>query len=243
LSGVPIVFVAGAAGVIGRPLVTLLVQGGHRVFGTTRSKTRAANLERSGVSPIVLDVFDRQAVADAIKGACPDVVIHQLTDLSGGFEPDRIAETRAKTSRLRMEGTQNLVAAARAAGVRRLIAQSIAWVYAPGPLPHREDDPLDRAEDGPQAVTARGVIALEEAVLDAAPVEGVVLRYGSFYGGGANATPASIPGVHVDAAAHAAVLAIERGAPGVYNVAEPSSALAIDKARRELGWDPSFRAG
>jgi hypothetical protein len=87
----------------------------------------------------------------------------------------------------RMEGTQNLVAAARATGVRRLIAQSIAWVYAPGPLPHGEDDPLDRAEDGPQAVTARGVIALEEAVLDAAPVDGVVLRYGSFYGGGANA--------------------------------------------------------
>jgi len=77
LSGVPIVFVAGAAGVIGKPLVTLLVQGGHRVFGTTRSKTRAANLERSGVSPIVLDVFDRQAVADAIKGPCPDVVIER----------------------------------------------------------------------------------------------------------------------------------------------------------------------
>jgi nucleoside-diphosphate-sugar epimerase len=243
LSGVPIVFVAGAAGVIGKPLVTLLMQGGHRVFGTTRSKTRAANLERSGVSPIVLDVFDRQAVADAIKGACPDVVIHQLTDLSGGFEPDRITESRAKTSRLRMEGTQNLVAAARATGVRRLIAQSIAWIYAPGPLPHREGDPLDRAEDTPQAVTARGVIVLEEAVLDAAPVEGVVLRYGRFYGGGADAAPAGMPGVHVDAAAHAAVLAIERGAPGVYNVAEPSPALAIDKARRELGWDPSFRAG
>ena len=243
MSGVHVVFVAGAAGVVGKPLVTLLVQGGHRVFGTTRSKTRAANLERSGVIPIVLDVFDRQAVADAIKGACPDVVIHQLTDLSGGLQPDRIAESRAKTSRLRMEGTQNLVAAARATGVRRLIAQSIAWLYAPGPLPHREDDPLDPAEDTPQAVTARGVIALERAVLDAAPVEGVVLRYGRFYGGGADPAPAGIPGVHVDAAAHAAVLAIERGAPGVYNVAEPSPALAIDKARRELGWDPSFRAG
>jgi nucleoside-diphosphate-sugar epimerase len=244
LSGVHVVFVAGAAGVIGKPLVTLLVQGGHRVFGTTRSKTRAEALERSGVIPIVLDVFDRQALADAIKGACPDVVIHQLTDLSGGLQPERIAETRAKTSRIRMEGTQNLVAAARASGVRRLIAQSIAWVYASGPLPHREDDPLDRADDGPQAVTARGIIALEEAVLGAAPVEGVVLRYGRFYGGGADASaPAGVPGVHVDAAAHAAVLAIERGAPGVYNVAEPSPALAIDKARRELGWDPSFRAG
>lgn len=244
MSGVSIVFVAGASGVIGKPLVTLLVQGGHRVFGTTRSKARAANLERSGVSPIVLDAFDRHAVADAIKSACPDVVIHQLTDLAGGLHPDAIAESRAKTSRLRTEGTQNLVAAAQAAGVRRVIAQSIAWIYAPGPMPHGEDDPLDLAEDTPQAVTARGVIALERAVLDAAPVEGVVLRYGRFYGGEADAAPpAGMPGVHVDAAAHAAVLAIERGAPGVYNVAEPSPSLAIDKARRELGWDPGFRAG
>jgi len=241
---VPIVFVAGAAGVIGKPLVALLVKGGHRVFGTTRSQTRAAHLERSGVTSIVLDVFDRVAVADAIKGVCPEVVIHQLTDLSGGFEPDRIAESRVKTSRLRIEGTQNLVAAARATGVRRVIAQSIAWIYAPGALPHREDDPLDPAEDTPQAVTSRGIMALEKTVLDAAPVEGVVLRYGRFYGGGADAAPpAGMPSVHVDAAAHAAALAIERGAPGVYNVAEPGPTLAIDKARRELGWEPNFRAG
>lgn len=182
---------------------------------------------------MIVDAYDRHALVRAVGGVSPGVIIHQLTDLSGGFAPEQIDETRARNARLRTEGTPNLVAAAHAVGARRLIAQSLVWVYLPGPEPHTETDPIDS--------TVHGVLALETAVLEAKPLEGVVLRYGWFYGPGANAKPAGSPGVHVDAAAHAAVLAIERGAPGAYNVAEPSPHASTDKARRELGWDPDFR--
>ncbi|HSY39871.1 MAG TPA: NAD(P)-dependent oxidoreductase [Polyangia bacterium] len=239
------IFVAGAAGVIGRRLVPLLIERGYEVHGTTRSQSRASDLERSGARPIVLDAFDRGAVLSAVAAVRPHVLIHQLTDLSGGFEPEKVAETLARNSRLRTEGTQNLVEAARAAGVRRLIAQSIVWVYAPGREPHAEGDPLDRAAEGTRAVTVQGVLALEEAVLGAASgaawIEGLVLRYGWLYGPGASEKPAGAPPLHVDAAAGAALLAIERGSPGVYNVAEPGPTTDVDKARRELGWDPTFR--
>ncbi len=243
------IFLAGAGGVIGRRLVPLLIERGHEVHGTTRSPTRASELQRQGVRPIVLDAFDRPAVRAGVAAVRPEIVIHQLTDLSGGFAPEKIADTLARNSRLRTEGTRNLVEAARAAGVRRLIAQSIAWVYAPGREPHTEGDPLDEAAEGTRAVTVQGVIALESAVLVAAPgavpgtgaIEGLVLRYGRFYGPGASDQPAGVPPLHVDAAASAALLAVERGAPGVYNVAEPDPYIDVDKARRELGWDPGFR--
>lgn len=237
------VFLAGAAGVIGRRLVPLLIERGHQVFGTTRSSARAAELERSGVHPVVLDVFDRSAVAHAMAAARPEIVIHQLTDLSGGFAPDRVAETLAHNTQIRIHGTRNLVDAARAAGVKRFIAQSILWVYAPGPEPHGEDDALDVTATGQRATTIQGVIALESAVLEPPPhFDGIVQRYGWFYGPGANEKPAGTPGVHVDAAAYAAALAVERGAPGIYNVAEESAYARTDKVRRELGWDPNFRA-
>jgi nucleoside-diphosphate-sugar epimerase len=226
------VFVAGAAGVIGRRLTPLLRQRGYDVFGTTRTAARAAELERAGVVPIVVDVYDQKALSKAVAHVSPGVVIHQLTDLSGGFAPDRIADTWARNTRIRVEGTRNLMEAARAAGVGRLIAQSLVWVYMPGPEPHTEVDPIDPEK--------HGVAALESAVLNTPPVDGVVLRYGWFYGPGANAKPAGSPGVHVDAAAHAAVLAIARGAPGVYNIAEPSPYASIEKARLELGWSPDF---
>ncbi|HXT98564.1 MAG TPA: NAD(P)-dependent oxidoreductase [Polyangia bacterium] len=235
------IFVAGAAGVIGRRLLPLLLEQGYDVHGTTRSRARANDIARSGAHPLVLDAFDRQAVFEAVGTVGPHVLIHQLTDLSGGFEPQRVSETLARNSRLRTEGTRNVVDAARAAGVRRLIAQSIAWVYAPGPEPHGEGDPLDRAAEGSRAVTTQGVLALEDAVLDAAPVEGVVLRYGWLYGPGASEKPAGVPPLHVDAAADAARRAIARGAPGVYNIAEPGPCIDVAKARRELEWDPSFR--
>jgi nucleoside-diphosphate-sugar epimerase len=235
------VFVAGAGGVIGRRLAPLLLQRGYEVFGSTRSADRAGTLQRAGVQPVVVDALDREAVARALESVRPQVVIHQLTDLSGGFAPEQIAETLARNTRLRVEGTRNLAAAAKASGVRRLIAQSIVWLYAAGPEPHSENDPLDRAAGGATAVNVQGVVALEEAVLNNQPVEGIVLRYGWFYGPGANERPAGAPGVHVDAAADAAALAIERGTPGIYNVAEPGPHVAIEKAQRELGWDPGFR--
>jgi nucleoside-diphosphate-sugar epimerase len=232
------IFVAGASGVIGRRLVPLLRGRGYEVVGTTRSPTRARDLERLGAVPVVVDVFDREALARTVAAARARVVIHQLTDLSGGFGAEQIAETLARNARIRTEGTHNLVLAAQAAGVRRLIAQSIVWVFAPGPEPHTESDPYDLAATGTSAVNVRGVVALERAVLESPPLEGIVLRYGWLYGPGARAKPAGSPGVHVDAAAQAAVLAIDRGAPGIYNVAERSPQVSVDKARRELGWDP-----
>jgi len=235
------VLVAGATGVIGKRLVPLLLDHGYEVHGTTRAPARVDDLRRAGAHPIVLDAFDRTAVMQAVQTVKPGVLIHQLTDLSGGFAPERAADTLARNSRLRTEGTRNLVEAARAAGVRRLIAQSIAWVYAPGREPHREDDALHLKAEGTLAVTVQGVLALEGAVLGAAPIDGIVLRYGWFYGPGANKVPAGTPPLHVDAAANAAVLAVERGTPGVYNVAEPAPYIDITRARRELGWDPAFR--
>jgi nucleoside-diphosphate-sugar epimerase len=236
------VFLAGAAGAIGRRLVPLLLEAGHSVIGTTRSGEKASELKARGVTAVVLDVYDAAALRDAVVGAGPDVVIHQLTDLPKVLDPHRSGAFGGNT-RLRVEGTSNLVAAALAAGARRLIAQSIAFAYAPGPEPHAETDPLNSPEgDVPAAVTARGVRALEEAVLGAAGLEGIVLRYGRLWGPGTwNAAPNRRCVLHVDAAAHAALLALTRGQPGIYNIAEPDGAVTTDKAQRDLGFNPAFR--
>ena len=125
---------------------------------------------------------------------------------------------------------------------KRLVVQSIAWAYAPGPKPHRESDPLDIAAEGARAVTVGGVSALETLTLGAHPVEGSVLRYGHLYGPGTGTdVPDNTMPLHVDAAAHAALLAITAKGPGIYNIAEADGNVAIDKAARELGWSPDFR--
>ena len=138
------VFLAGAAGAIGRRLVPLLLEAGHSVIGTTRSGEKASELKARGVTAVVVDVYDAEAVCDAAVQASPDVVIHQLTDLPRMLDPNRPVAFGGNT-RLRVEGTPNLVAAALAAGARRLIAQSIAFAYAPGREPHAETDPLNSA--------------------------------------------------------------------------------------------------
>jgi nucleoside-diphosphate-sugar epimerase len=237
------VFLAGATGVIGRRLTPLLVAAGHEVIGTTRSATKAGALGGQGAQVVVVDVFDRAALHSAVMRARPEIVIHQLTDLPQVFDPERRAEALRRNARLRMEGTANLVAAAQAAGARRLIAQSIAFIYADGPEPHAESDPLAAADaDDLNALTARGVRTLEGATLNTPRIEGVVLRYGRLYGPGTWFEAAQGRGpLHVDAAAQAAVLAVARGAPGIYNIAEDDGAVTIDKARRDLGFDPAFR--
>jgi nucleoside-diphosphate-sugar epimerase len=236
------VFVAGATGVIGRPLVTLLVRAGHHVTGTTRSPAKTEGLTRLGVTPVVVDAFDAAAVTKAVVASRPDVLIHQLTDLPDVADPQSMPAALTANARLRIDGTSNLVVAAKAAGVRRLIAQSIAFMYAPGTPPYRESDPLVPAGDGPGAVSARGVHALEGAVLHASGIDGVVLRYGRLFGPGTWAEkPTGTGFVHVDAAAQAALLAMTCGAPGIYNIAEDDGDVVIDKARRELGFDPAFR--
>lgn len=238
------IFVAGATGAIGRRLLPLLAGDGHLVSGSTRFPEKAATLEVLGVEPVVVDVFQVEALRKAVIDARPEIVIDQLTDLPRVFTGALDAATSARNARIRIEGTANLLGAARAAGARRFIAQSIAFIYAEGPTPHLETDAL-AAGDGsaPAAVTARGVRALEEATLNTPGIDGIVLRYGRLYGPGTWFEGPRGPGsLHVDAAAHAALLAVTRGSRGVYNIAEDDGAVAITRARAELGFDPGFRS-
>jgi len=236
------IFLAGASGAIGSRLTPLLHSAGHYVCGSTRSEAKAGVLRSLGADPVVVDVFAATALSRAVAAARPDVVIHQLTDLPKNLEPRLMAQAIPRNARIRSEGTRNLVRAAIAAGARRLIAQSIGWAYAPGPEPHAESDPLDADAEGDRGITLRGVIALEELTLQSPPLAGIVLRYGQLYGPGTHsAQPSNLSPVHVDAAAHAAVLAITRGGPGAYNIAQPNQHIATEKARRELGWNADFR--
>jgi nucleoside-diphosphate-sugar epimerase len=227
------IFIAGATGAVGRPLCRLLVADNWRVVGSTRKPERAEELQALGVEPVVVDVFDAEKLRTALLAARPDIVIHQLTDLPPGLDPPQMDAGRIRNARIREEGTRNLIAAAVSAGAKRMIAQSIAFAYAPGPTPYDEDSPLDPA--------ARAVASLEQQVL-AAPMTGVVLRYGRFYGPGTGFDkPAPGGAVHVEAAADAARRAVTRGAKGIYNVAEPGETLTSAKANAELGWSADFR--
>ena len=193
--------------------------------------------------PIVVDVFDAPALTAAVGAAQPAVVIHQLTDLPRELDGTRIAASAPGNARIRREGTRNLVAAAQAAGVHRFVVQSISFAYAPGGEPHPESDPLNLA-DPARAATVRGVADMEHQALAAAGIEGIVLRYGLLYGPGTwYATPDRKPGLHVDAAAQAALLAVTRGGRGAYNIADDDGAVSIAKARAELGFDPTLRSG
>jgi nucleoside-diphosphate-sugar epimerase len=236
------IFVAGAAGAIGRPLCRLLVQDGWHVVGTTRSPEKAELLRTLGVEPVIVDVFDEHRLYEVMIQAHPAVVIHQLTDLPPALDPTQMADALVRNARLREIGTRNLVAAAVASGAKRMVAQSIAFAYAPGSLPYAEDAPLNvNAPDDAGGLTARGVASLEQQVLGA-PLVGIVLRYGKFYGPGTgfDQPPRGGP-LHVDAAADAARRAITRGSAGIYNVAEEDGTLRIRKATTELGWSPAFR--
>jgi nucleoside-diphosphate-sugar epimerase len=212
------IFLAGASGAVGRRLSRLLIADQHHVVGTTRSADKGAVLARLGLEPVVVDVFDAPALRQAVVAARPDVVIHQLTDLPPALKPTEMPAALVRTARIRNEGTRNLIAASVAAGVRRMVAQSVAFS-------------IDEA-----------LLAFEQQVLDA-PLAGLVLRYGQFYGPGTGFdVPASTPPtVHVDAAADAARRAITRGSAGVYVVADAATMTPSDRAIRELGWDAAFR--
>lgn len=235
------VFVAGATGVIGRRLLPRLVAEGHDVVGLTRSEEKTGLIRELGAQPVVADAFDADGLRRAVVDARPEVVIHELTDLPSSADARRLADQFERNNRLRREGTRNLVAAAQAAGARRVIAQSIAFVYAyGGGVLHREEDRL-AIEQG-DLVTA--IAELEQTVTGADDIEGVVLRYGYFYGPGTwYAGAGSQAGmvrkrrlpivgdgggvfsfIHVDDAAAATVRALQSGAPGVYNVVDDDPA-------------------
>jgi nucleoside-diphosphate-sugar epimerase len=195
-----------------------------------------------GVEPAVIDVFDSAGLQALLADIRPDVVIHQLTDLPYALEASKMADALERNARLRDEGTRNLVAAAVAAGAKRLIAQSISFIYAEGATPHVETDPLLALTDPVYGGTVAGVMSLERQVLEA-PLDGIVLRYGFFYGPGTGFDRPISPGsVQVDAAAKASELAVTRGESGVFNVAESDGAVDSSKAIRTFGWNAAWRA-
>jgi nucleoside-diphosphate-sugar epimerase len=235
------VLLAGATGVIGRALAPLLVEAGYTVFGTTRRAPRVAELEKLGVVPVLVDVFDAPALHDAMERIGPASVIHQLTDLPAGLPPEKMAQAVAANARIRDEGTRNLVAAAVAAGATKFVAQSIAWAYREGAMPYDEMQPLDTEATGARRVSIDGVVSLERQVLEA-PLTGTVLRYGQLYGPRTGTDePRGASPVHVEAAACAALLALERSTGGIFNIAEETGVVSTQKASRELGWSPAMR--
>lgn len=225
------VLVAGATGAIGLPLCRLLVADGWNVFGTTRRVDKIGMLGDIGVAPVVADVYDPVALQRSLADIAPEIVVHQLTDLPPALDPAKMAEARQRNGRLRDEGTRNLVAAALAAGAKRIVAQSIAFAYAPGPKPFTEGSPLEP--------TQLGVISLERQVL-AGPMTGLVLRYGRLYGPGTGFAENGPAPLHVDAGADAARRALDRG-QGIYNIAEDDGEIDSSRAKADLGWSADFR--
>jgi nucleoside-diphosphate-sugar epimerase len=233
------IFFAGASGALGRRLAPMLIAAGYDVTGMTRTPETAHQLEAAGIHPVIADVFDAEALKRAVVQARPEIVIHQLTDLPRVLDETQLAASYQRNARIRTEGTRNLIAAAQAAAARRFIVQSVAFAYAAGKEPYVETDPLNLS-DGPRLVTVRAAADMEKRVLESG-MEAVVLRYGLFYGPGTwTDGPSRKPPLHVDAAAQAALLAVTRGT-GVYNIADDEGTVAIEKARRELGFDPAFR--
>jgi nucleoside-diphosphate-sugar epimerase len=249
------VFVAGATGVIGRALVPQLVARGHEVIGMTRSASKQDLLRELGAQPVVADALDPHAVTEAVVSAGPEVIVHELTALSGRMSmrdarhPER-AEAAITTGRLRTEATDHLLAAGRAVGARRVVAQSFGafrLTRTGGPV-QTEDDPLDADASGPQQAGLEAILHLERAVTTISRGEGLALRYGGLYGPGTAISrdpDAPLAGpvrkrrlpiigdgngiashVHVDDAATATAIAVERGRPGIYNIVDDEPAPA-----------------
>ncbi len=237
------VFIAGATGAIGRQLVPMLVTDGHEVTGMTRSPERAAELDALGARGVVADALDAGAVREAVAAAAPEVLVHQLTALPQRIDPRKVERDFELNDRLRSEGTHILVEAAQAAGTRRVVAQSIAFMYEPGPAGtiHAEQDPLLQSPPPSFARSANAVAELERTVLAA---NGVVLRYGYFYGPGTALSGGGSTGqdlrrrrfpivgrgtgvwsmIHIRDAARATAAALTNGASGVYNIVDDDPA-------------------
>jgi len=247
------VFVAGATGVLGRSLVPQLVARGHAVVGMTRSASKQDLVRSLGARPVVADALDPDAVAQAVASAEPEVIVHELTALSGPMSvrdarhPERFRGA-IMTNRLRMEGTDHLLAAGRGVGARRFVAQSFGafrWARTGRPV-LTEADPLDPNPPAPLRTVVEGLLYLERAVTSIEWGEGLVLRYGAFYGPGTSISRAEdavlaapirkrrfpIVGdgggvfsqVHIDDAAAATAMAVEHGQPGIYNIVDDEPA-------------------
>ncbi|WP_293153945.1 MULTISPECIES: NAD(P)-dependent oxidoreductase [unclassified Microcoleus] len=247
------IFVAGATGAIGRPLIAQLLAKGHDVVALTRTPEKARILAEQGVEPAIADVFDADAVKAAIIRAQPEVAIEQLTSLPKTYTPETMQVAAALNDRIRLEGGANVLAAAQAAGVRRYIRQSIAFWAIPGTGLADEETPL--ALDASPAVAdgTRTVNEIEYRLLETRNLEGIILRYGFFYGPGTwYATDGDVAEqvrqqqfpivgngeglwswVHIEDAAQATVAAVDRGNPGIYLIAD-------DRPLEVCVWLPAY---
>ena len=237
------VFVAGASGAIGQPLLRRLLAAGHEVTGMTRRSDRAEEIRAMGAAAVTCDVYDAAELDAAVAAARPEAVVHLLTALPERLDPR--GRALAATNRVRREGTRNLIAAAAAAGAKRIVAESVAFVYVPqGGWVKGEDEPFAAGGSGAFGEASLAVADLERQVAEAPGIEGVVLRYGFLYGpgtyyarGGSQAEDVrrrrfpivgggtgTFSFIHVEDAAAATVAAIERGNPGAYNVVDDAPA-------------------
>lgn len=259
------VFVAGASGAIGRQLVPRLVEAGHVVTGTTRSDSKVEAVRALGATPVLVDAFDREALRRAVLDFRPEVIVHELTDLVGlgmrSFEADF-----EQTNRLRTEATDDLLVAGREVGIKRFIAQSYAgWPFArTGSRIKTEDEPLDPKPAGVMRKAFDAIAYVERATVAAEWTEGIVLRYGSFYGPGTGlasdgdqlalvharrwpligASEGVWSFIHIADAAEATVLAIDRGRRGIYHIVEddpPAAREWLPAVAARLGAKPPLR--
>jgi nucleoside-diphosphate-sugar epimerase len=250
------VLVAGASGAVGIRLIRILVAAGHRVTGLTRSPSKAEPLRRAGATPVVVDALDPPALREAVLGAQPEVVVHEMTSLADATDLRQFDRAFAQTNRLRTEGLDHLLGAAREVGARKVVAQSYCgWPFARvgGPV-KTEDDPLDSRPPREFQRSLEAIRHLESSVTEATEFEGVVLRYGAFYGLGSGLFDGSaldqlrrrlfpVIGdgggwwsfVHLDDAAEATARAIESGPTGIYNVVDDDPAPVRD-------WLPALAA-
>jgi nucleoside-diphosphate-sugar epimerase len=248
------IFLAGATGVIGRPLLPLLVEAGYEVVGTTRSEAKADQVRASGGEPAVVNAMDTEALRAAVVAAEPEVVINQLTALPDALD-FRDREALSATNALRSEAGPALARIAAEVGAKRLIAQSVAFFYAPvGDAIKDEEEPLmELPPDSPMAEGPLALRELEQSTLERPGMDGLVLRYGYFYGPGTYYAPEGstaeqvrkrrfpivgngggiFPFIHTDDAAAATLAAVERGAPGIYNVTDDDPAPMSD-------WLPAY---
>jgi 2-alkyl-3-oxoalkanoate reductase len=270
------VFFAGATGVVGRRLLPRLVADGHEVTAMTRTPAKADGIRAAGAEPAVTDALDAEAVRDAVVASRPEVVVNHLTDLPQEIDPRKLERMYAANDRIRTVAAPNLAAAARAAGARRIVAQSIAFAYAPLGAPIKDESaPLYEGAPVPFDRSVEAVIALERATTASEGIEGVALRFGWWYGPGTSYAADGFTAeqvrkrrfpiigggagvfsfVHIDDVVEATVTALDRGAPGVYNVVddEPApmrewlppyaEALGAPRPRRVPRWLARLVAG
>jgi nucleoside-diphosphate-sugar epimerase len=226
------VFIAGASGAVGLPLVKLLVrEKKYKVIGTTRSKEKAKILHELGATGVIVDIYDVQRLQEVLRTARPDIVIHQLTDLPFGLPVDKMAAGQITNARIRTEGTRNLIEAIATLELEQILVQGIGFMYSEGPLPHVEAD----------SMTTVGLQQFEGLALNSGH-KTTIMRYGRFYGPKTGFERVDQPcRVHVEAAAYACQLLLSEGKTHIYNICEDSDYASNQKVLNDTHWDPDFR--